>query len=166
MDSRAIREELKQCREINYALYVLKSINQKQMSTLNLSWSINKISVRLSIFIFLNSFGLLNLGNNFAIAPVLARSEPLENLIRKQPSDSRLEQQQQQLRERQEQIRTDYQQEWDLQQQRWRNRLKNQQQENQEYRRQNQERIHQQNELRILREKNRQRRQLIIQPHQ
>ncbi len=132
-----------------------------------------KVSFYLSVFICLSSLDFSRLRSDFQVSKssnaiattkILARSEPLEDRVPRQPSDPTLEQQRQQLRQRQQQIREEYRQEWNQQQQQWKNQQKQQQQESREYRRQDRERIYQRNELRREQEKNRQRRQLIIQP--
>ena len=127
---------------------------------------VKTILVYLFVLAGSNSLSFFSLQSNHAIAAtkILARSEPLDDQIRKPQPDPTLEQQRQQLRERQRQIRQQYQQEWSQQQQQWRNQQKMQQQESREYRRQDRERIYQRNELRREQEKNRLRQQLIIQP--
>ena len=132
-----------------------------------------RIPFCLSIFIYLGSLDFPYLRSNFKVSKssnaiantkILARSEPLDDQVPKQSPNPTLEQQRQQLRERQEEFREQHKQEWSQQQQLWRNQQKQQQQESRENRRQDRERIYQRNEIRREEERNRQRRQLIIQP--
>ena len=107
-----------------------------------------------------SGFKVAKFSNTILTARLLARSEPVVDRVRREPSPTILEQQRQQLKEKRQQIREEYQRKWSQQQQQWRNQRKRQLEESQEYRRQNQERVYQRHELRREQERNRRRQRL------
>ena len=118
----------------------------------------------LLIFVGSSNSSFSNFKAQALMAQTLAHSEPLDNPKTRQPSNERLEQQQQQLRERQQQFRQQYRQELDRQRQQWQNTQRQQQQETREYRQQKQEGVYRQIELQRQQRMQRQREPLIIKP--